>query len=215
MAAKKDDRITKRKVTMKSVTLSADGKTTLEHVAEDYVRPDHLDAYVADARTKWQAVEVSDEPDAGPRWLRGRDGRPCSSEPAGCRRHLPGRGEVAHDHPDSCDEGPAGHGVQDRMRSAGALSTTTAPRGRSRYRAVTGGAPAYARKADLRGAPRAIGVDLGVGGAPSTFQTGQTIVGFEIFSATSAGTYYDGVRITSQAFASQGTYAVTPTYTQT
>jgi hypothetical protein len=30
-----------------------------------------------------------------------------------------------------------------------------------------------------------------------------------------AGTYYDGVGITSQAFASQGTYAVTPTYTQT
>ena len=61
-----DDRVTKRKVTMRSITLSADGSTTLEHVAEDFVRPDHLDAYVADARTKWQSVEVSDEPDAGP-----------------------------------------------------------------------------------------------------------------------------------------------------
>lgn len=58
--------ITKRKVTMRSVTLAADGESLLEHKAEDYVRPDHLDAYVADARTKWQSVEVSEEPDAGP-----------------------------------------------------------------------------------------------------------------------------------------------------
>lgn len=65
MAAKKDDRITKRKVTMKNVTLLPTGETaTME--ATDYVRPDHLDAYVADARTRWQFVDVSDEPDAGP-----------------------------------------------------------------------------------------------------------------------------------------------------
>lgn len=37
-----------------------------EFKVEDYVRPDHLDAYVADARTKWQFVDVSAEPDAGP-----------------------------------------------------------------------------------------------------------------------------------------------------
>jgi hypothetical protein len=58
--------ITKRRVTMRSVSLSPDGKTTLTHEAVDYVRPDHLEAYVADARTRWQSVEVSDEPDAGP-----------------------------------------------------------------------------------------------------------------------------------------------------
>lgn len=61
----KDDRVTKRKVTMRSIVLGADG-ATLEHKVEDYVRPDHLDAYVTDARTKWQSVEVSEEPDAGP-----------------------------------------------------------------------------------------------------------------------------------------------------
>lgn len=66
MATSQDDRVTKRRVTMKSITLSPDGSTTLEHTATDYVRPDHLDAYVADARTKWQSVEVSEEPDAGP-----------------------------------------------------------------------------------------------------------------------------------------------------
>lgn len=61
-----DPRVTKRRVTMRSITLAPDGETQLTHQAVDYVRPDHLDAYVADARTRWQAVEVSDEPDAGP-----------------------------------------------------------------------------------------------------------------------------------------------------
>lgn len=60
-----DPRVTKRRVTMKSVSLNATGDT-ITYEAVDYVRPDHLDAYVADARTRWQAVTVSDEPDAGP-----------------------------------------------------------------------------------------------------------------------------------------------------
>jgi len=58
--------ITKRRVTMKSVSLSPDGATTFKTEATDYLRPDHLEAYVADARTRWQSVQVSDEPDAGP-----------------------------------------------------------------------------------------------------------------------------------------------------
>lgn len=58
--------ITKRRVTMRGIGLAPDGETTLLHEAVDYVRPDFLDAYVADARTKWQSVVVSDEPDAGP-----------------------------------------------------------------------------------------------------------------------------------------------------
>ena len=75
MAAKKDPRIDKRKVTMRNVTLTADGQTaTLE--ATDYVRPDHLDAYVADARTRWQYVEVSEEPDAGPGGYHGQTAVP-------------------------------------------------------------------------------------------------------------------------------------------
>lgn len=61
-----DPRITKRRVTMRSITLSPDGSRTLTHEAVDYVRPDHLEAYVADAKTRWQSVTVSDEPDAGP-----------------------------------------------------------------------------------------------------------------------------------------------------
>lgn len=57
--------ITKRRVVMRSVSLAPDGQTyTVEAV--DYVRPDHVEAYVADARGRWQYVEVSDTPDAGP-----------------------------------------------------------------------------------------------------------------------------------------------------
>ncbi len=62
---KTDPRVTKRRVTMRSVALSPEGET-LVNEAVDYVRPDFLAAYVADARTRWQHVTVSDEPDAGP-----------------------------------------------------------------------------------------------------------------------------------------------------
>jgi hypothetical protein len=71
----KDRRITKRRVTMRSVSLLPNGVTATRE-AVDYVRPNfdgepedstgHLDAFVADARSRWQYVEVSEEPDAGP-----------------------------------------------------------------------------------------------------------------------------------------------------
>ena len=63
--AKTDPRVTKKRVTMSSVRLDPNGKTVTE-TATDFVRPDHLEAYVADAQTRWQSVQVSDEPDAGP-----------------------------------------------------------------------------------------------------------------------------------------------------
>lgn len=44
---------------------------------------------------------------------------------------------------------------------------------------------------------------------------GTTVVGFEFFNAITAGTYMDGVGITSQTFASTGTYTITPTFTET
>ena len=56
--------VTKRKVTMTSIE-QRDGEV-VKYEATDYVRPDILDAYVADARTRWQDVTVADEPDAGP-----------------------------------------------------------------------------------------------------------------------------------------------------
>lgn len=70
MATKQDPRIDKRRVTMTSYVVDGvdeDGKPKVgKHEAIDYVRPDFLEAYVADARTRWQSVTVSDEPDAGP-----------------------------------------------------------------------------------------------------------------------------------------------------
>lgn len=64
-----DPRITKRRVTMVNVVgrMDENGEAYTEtHRAVDFVNPEFLDAYVADARTRWQHVEVSDEPDAGP-----------------------------------------------------------------------------------------------------------------------------------------------------
>jgi hypothetical protein len=62
--------ITKRRVDMINIVAAGvddEGRTiTHEYRATDYVRPDFLDAYLADARTKWQVVTVADEPDAGP-----------------------------------------------------------------------------------------------------------------------------------------------------
>lgn len=76
MAKKQDPRVDKRRVTMTSISLGANGET-VKHEAVDYVRPDHLDAYVADARTKWQSVTVSDEPDAGPGGYEGQTAVPA------------------------------------------------------------------------------------------------------------------------------------------
>ena len=56
----------KRKVTMKSVGLSPTGDP-LTFEAIDYVPEHMLEAYVADARTRWQAVIVDESGyDAGP-----------------------------------------------------------------------------------------------------------------------------------------------------
>ena len=88
---------------------------------------------------------------------------------------------------------------------------TTAP-GASRGTEVTGGSPAYARKASNAGTAASSAVTF----APAAFDvpSGTTVVGINMESAVTAGTYLDGASVTSQAFASQGTYTVTATYTQ-
>lgn len=68
-AAQTDERITKRRVTMRNAfaKFDDDGQPYTEvHEAVDYVNPEFLDAYVADAKLRWAHVQVSDEPDAGP-----------------------------------------------------------------------------------------------------------------------------------------------------
>jgi len=87
---------------------------------------------------------------------------------------------------------------------------TTAP-GATAGTEVTGGSPAYARKAITWGSPSG-GVITGT----VTFDVpaGTTVVGAGLHSAVTAGTYLDGAAVTSQAFASQGTYTITFSYTQ-
>lgn len=55
----------KYRVTMRSVSLAADG-SLVERERLDYVPLSVLDAYVADVRPNWQSVVVSEEPDYGP-----------------------------------------------------------------------------------------------------------------------------------------------------
>ena len=78
---------------------------------------------------------------------------------------------------------------------------------------VTGGSPAYARKSMAWGAAAASAVT----GAP-VFDVGSgvTVTFFGVTVSGTAGTadLRDRVGVTSQAFASQGTYTVTATYTQ-
>lgn len=74
--AKRDPRVTKRRVTMRNfIAVSKD--VVHVHEATDYVNPELLDAYVADARTRWAEVEVSDEPDAGPGGYHGQTAVPA------------------------------------------------------------------------------------------------------------------------------------------
>lgn len=42
-----------------------------QHEATDHVAAEHLEEYVADAKTRWQAVTVSDEIDHGPGGVNG------------------------------------------------------------------------------------------------------------------------------------------------
>lgn len=87
---------------------------------------------------------------------------------------------------------------------------TTAP-GASAGTEPTGGSPAYARKALSWSAASG-----GTVTATATFDVpaGVTVVGVGVHSAATGGTYLDGGSVTSQAFAVQGTYTVTYTYTQ-
>jgi hypothetical protein len=91
-----------------------------------------------------------------------------------------------------------------------ALATTT-PSGTAGTE-VSGGSPAYARKAANWGTASASVIVA----SPTAFDVpaSTTVVGINMMSAITAGTYLDGATVTSQAFASQGTYTVVATYTQ-
>lgn len=96
------------------------------------------------------------------------------------------------------------------VQAAFAAVYTTAPGG-SAGTEPSGGSPAYARKAISWGTASASVITASV-----TFDipTGTTLVGAGVHTLITAGTYLDGGAVTSQAFASQGTYTLNLTYTQ-
>lgn len=77
----------------------------------------------------------------------------------------------------------------------------------------SGGSPAYARKANGGGAWTTGSASQVTTTVTFDVPSGVTIQGAGVFSAITAGTYYDGGSVTSQAYASQGTYALTITVT--
>ena len=92
-------------------------------------------------------------------------------------------------------------------------SLHTATPGSTGASEVTGGSPAYARKAVTWTAGGSDGVYTGT----CTFDvpTGITITHGGLWTAVTAGTFLDGGALAaSQAFSAQGTYVLTITYTQ-
>lgn len=89
---------------------------------------------------------------------------------------------------------------------------TTAP-GASQGTEVSGGSPAYARRAlTWTGAADVLTA------SPAAFDipAGTTVVGAGVHNTATVGAgYLDGVTLPSQTFASQGTYQVSFQYTQT
>ncbi len=79
---------------------------------------------------------------------------------------------------------------------------------------IAGGSPAYARKAATWGGAGATNTNSATIPAFDV-GSGVTVAGAGFFTASTAGTYNDGGTVSSQTFASQGTYALSASYTQT
>jgi len=97
----------------------------------------------------------------------------------------------------------------------GALFTADPGTADSATNECTGGSPAYNRKALSWGAAAASVITSGA--TVFDVASGTTVTFFGVASSVTPGaaTIGDSVAVTSQAFASQGTYTVTATYTQT
>lgn len=97
----------------------------------------------------------------------------------------------------------------------GALFTSTGPNvNGTATNEVTGGTPAYARKAMTWGTAASSAIVSAA--TPFDVPSGTTVTFFGVTASVTAGTadVRDFASVTSQAFASQGTYTVTATYTQ-
>lgn len=98
----------------------------------------------------------------------------------------------------------------------GSLFTSTGPgTSGSATNECTGGSPAFARKALSWGAASASAITGSAVAYDIASGTTVTYFGVCVSSTLATADVRDEVAITSQAFGSQGTYTVTPTYTQT
>jgi hypothetical protein len=79
---------------------------------------------------------------------------------------------------------------------------------------ITGGAPPYARKALSWGAASASAITSGATAFDVASGVTVTFFGVCVSSTATTADLRDKVGVTSQAFASQGAYTVTATYTQ-
>lgn len=93
----------------------------------------------------------------------------------------------------------------------GALFTADPGNADSATGEVSGGSPAYARKSMGWGAASASAI---TGSPVFDVPAGTTVTYFGVTSATTGNNVRDSVAVTSQAFASQGQYTVSATYTQ-
>lgn len=79
---------------------------------------------------------------------------------------------------------------------------------------VTGGSPAFARKALSWGAASSSAITSAATAFDIPSGTTPTFFGVTVGAVLTTGDVRDAVAITSQVFSSQGTYTVTATYTQ-
>lgn len=79
---------------------------------------------------------------------------------------------------------------------------------------LSGGAPAYARKAPAWSGAGSTNTNNATIPAFDV-ASGTTVAGAGFHSAASGGTYMDGGSVTSQTFSSQGSYTLSASYTQT
>jgi hypothetical protein len=80
---------------------------------------------------------------------------------------------------------------------------------------LSGGSPAYARKAQTAGTATTATPSVMSYTVPAhDVASGSTVAGYGSHDAITAGNYLQGAGVTSQAFASQGTYQVTPSNSQ-
>ena len=197
-----------RKVTM----WNESGRNNHDHAAVDYVPVEHVADYVARAYSNqhrdvesgdraWDHVVVGDGHDAGP----GGDMQHWHDESAAIA--------VARSMSMSLTATMKVTIANAYIAAALWLNVTTTVPGASAPTEPTGGSPANARVAAGWGTPNgSTGVTTGTPSAVNV-PSGTTVQGVAYFSASTAGTYQDGATVTSQNFASQGTYTVTPTLT--